>query len=148
MARIKKSIVINAPVEKVYAIARDPHRRATWYVGLSEPDRVTGNSEVGTVVEHAFLMADVHFPVTTTILEDHGNPEGSRWRAKNEGALAGEARWTYTPKDGGTEVTSETEYTVPGKALGKLADRLLIERMNARAMEDTLANMKLVCDAE
>ena len=146
MAHLKKSILIHAPVEKVYALARDPNRWATWYVGLSEPEEVSGEGEVGTVVKHSYLLAGMRFPVTSRVLEDHISPEGGRWKGKIEGPLAGEHTWVYTPKGGDTEVTVDIEYTVPGSALGRIADRLIIERMQERSLEQTLENLKMVCE--
>jgi len=146
MAHLKKSILIHAPVEKVYALARDPRRWATWFVGLSEPEKLSGEGEVGTVVEQSFLMAGMRFPVTTEVLEDYVSPEGARWKGKIGGPLAGEHTWTYTPRNGDTEVTADIAYTVPGKALGKIADRLIIERMQERGLEQTLENLKLLCE--
>jgi uncharacterized membrane protein len=146
MAHLNKSILIHAPVEKVYTVARDPKRWASWYVGLSEPEKLTGEGEVGTIVEHSYLLAGMHFPVTSRVLEDQVSPEGARWKGSIEGPLAGEHTWTYTPKNGDTEVTADIEYTVPGKALGKVADRLIIERMQARSLDQTLENLKLLCE--
>jgi coenzyme Q-binding protein COQ10 len=91
-------------------------------------------------------MAGVHFPVTVKVLEDHIGSEGGRWKGKVEGPLAGEHTWTYTPKNGDTEVTVDMEYTVPGKALGKIADRLVVERTQERSAEQTLQNLKLLCE--
>jgi uncharacterized membrane protein len=146
MAHLNKSILIHAPVEKVHAVASDPRRWAAWYVGLSEPEKLTGEGEVGTIVEHSYLMAGMHFPVTSRVLEDQVSPEGARWKGKIEGPLAGEHTWTYTPKNGDTEVSVDMEYTVPGKALGKIADRLIIERMQARSLDQTMENLKLLCE--
>jgi uncharacterized membrane protein len=146
MAHLKKSILIRAPVERVYALARDPNRWATWYVGLSEPEKLTGEGEVGTVVESSYLLAGMRFPVTSRVLEDRVSPEGAQWKGKIEGPLAGEHTWTYTAKNDDTQVTAEMEYTVPGKALGKFADRLIVERMTERSLEQTLDNLKLLCE--
>ncbi len=146
MAHIKKSIRIHAPVQKVFALARDPKHWASFWVGLSEPEEVNGTGEVGTVVKHSYLMAGVRFPVTSRILEDQMGPEGARWRGAIEGPLAGEQSWTYTPRNGDTEVTTDIEYTVPGSALGRIADRLIIERIQERSIEQTLENLKLLCE--
>ncbi len=146
MAHLKKSILIHAPVEQVYALARDPRRWVTFWVGLGEPEELTGQGEVGTVVKHSYLMAGMRFPVTSRVLEDHIGPEGGRWRGKIEGPLAGEQTWTYTPKDGDTEVTADIKYTVPGSALGRIADRLIIERMQEQVVEQTLGNLRLLCE--
>ncbi len=68
MAHIKKSIRIHAPVQRVFALARDPKHWASFWVGLSEPEEVNGTGEVGTVVKHSYLMAGVRFPVTSRSL--------------------------------------------------------------------------------
>ncbi len=147
MAHLRKSILIHAPVEKVAAFAGDPKNWATFWVGLSEPEELTGQGEVGTVVKHSYLMAGMRFPVTSRVLENTAGPEGTRWRGAIEGPLSGEQTWTYRRKDGDTEVTADIEYTVPGSALGRIADRLIIERMQERALEQTLGNLKILCEA-
>jgi hypothetical protein len=38
------------------------------------------------------------------------------------------------------------DYEVPGKLLGKIADRLIVERVNANAAENVLANLKAICE--
>jgi len=146
MAYLKKSILIHASVEDVYALARDPNRWPVWYVGMSELDELTGEGEVGTTAQFRYTMAGMSFPVTVEVLEDQSDPEGARWHGRIEGPLAGEQTFTYAPDDGDTEVTAEIEYTVPGKALGRVANRLVIERMQARSMEATLDNLKLLCE--
>jgi coenzyme Q-binding protein COQ10 len=115
---------------------------------MSEIEKLTGEGEVGTVAEFSYAMAGMHFPVTVEVMEAHIGPEGARWRGKIGGPLAGEQTWTYTPKDGDTEVTVDMAYTVPGKALGKIADRLIIERTQERSADQTLENLKRLCEAE
>jgi coenzyme Q-binding protein COQ10 len=146
MAHLKKSILIHASVEKVYGVARDPNRWPAWYVGMGGIEKLTGAGEAGTVAEFGYMMGGMRFPVSTEVLEDHVGPEGARWKGKIGGPLAGEQTWTYTPKNGDTEVTADLEYTVPGKALGKIADRLIVERTQERSLEQTLENLKLLCE--
>ena len=148
MALVKKTIVIHAPPEKVHALARDPNQWPTWFAGMGEIERLPGGGGVGTVVEHTFLALGIRFPVTLRVLEDHIGPEGSRWKAKMEGPFAGEHFWTHEPKNGDTETTAELEYTVPGAALGKIANRLIIERIMEGGLEQSLENLKLLCEAD
>ncbi|MDA8171795.1 MAG: SRPBCC family protein [Nitrospiraceae bacterium] len=148
MAHLKKSILINAPLDKVYTLARDPKRWASWWVGLSEPEKITGDGGAGTVVEQSYLLMGLRFPVPTRVLEDRIGPEGAFWKCKMEGPLAGEQTWTFIPKGNDTEVTAEMEYTVPGKLLGKIADRLIIERMMERNIGNTLENLKMLSVGE
>jgi coenzyme Q-binding protein COQ10 len=148
MAHMKKSILIHAPAEKVYALASDATRWSTWFVGMSEIDKLTGEGEVGTIAEFSYTMAGMRFPVTVEVMEARIGPDGARWKGKIGGPLAGEQTWTYTPKGGDTQVTVDMEYTVPGKALGKIADRLILERTQERAADETLENLKRLCEAD
>jgi len=146
MAHISKNAVIDAPLDKVYAVARDPDRWAEWFVGLSEPEKLEGSGEVGTVAEFSYALAGMNFPVKVEVLEDEIGPRSARWKGRIEGPLAGQQTWTYESVGGGTEVAMELEYTVPGSALGKLADRLVIERNQERAAEQTMENLKELCE--
>jgi hypothetical protein len=40
------------------------------------------------------------------------------------------------------------DYTVPGKLLGHIADKLVIERLQEKAIEQTLENLRILCEAE
>jgi uncharacterized membrane protein len=91
-------------------------------------------------------MAGMRFPVTTRVLEDRVSPEGAQWKAEIEGPLAGEHTWTYTPKNGDTMVTVDMEYSVPGKVVGTMVDRLIIECLQERSLDQTLENLKLLCE--
>jgi uncharacterized membrane protein len=146
MAFLQQGVVIHAPVEEVYAVARNPNRWPVWFVGMSEIEKLEGRGEVGTVAEFGYMMAGIRFPVTVEVLEDHIDEEGARWKGKIEGPLAGEQTWVYRPKDGETEVAVDMEYTVPGKALGKIANRLIIERTQERSLVQTLENLKILCE--
>lgn len=148
MAHISKSIVIAAPVAQVHATGQDPKRWTSWLVGLGEAEKVNGDGGAGTVVEHSYMMAGARIPVTTEVLENSSGPEGATVRVKARGPLEGEHTWTYEPANGGTRVTLDMEYRVPGAALGKIADRLVVERMQARSFEQSLENLKLLCELE
>ena len=148
MARIKESIYIDAPVKKVHEVADDPTTWSTWYAGLGEAERIEGDKGPGTVVEQSYLLAGVHLPVTTKVTENCEDPDGScHWKSVFEGPLSGWQNWDYEPSNGGTKVTAEIEYSVPASVLGKVADRLFIERMQERATRQTLQSLKQLIEA-
>ena len=148
MAQIHKSIEIKAPVEKVHSVGQNPERWTSWLVGLGETEKIAGDGGAGTMVEHSYVMAGARIPVTTEILENSSGTEGAKLRARAHGPLDGKHTWTYEPANGGTRVTLEMEYKVPGAALGKIADRLIVERMQSRAFQQSLENLKMLCEAE
>jgi len=147
MAHIEKKTLINAPIDKVYAFARDPHKWNTWCVGLAAPDELKGNGEVGTMVKHHYMVAGLPFPVTTNVLIDRFGPKDALWKGQIEGPLAGQHEWQYRALGDKTEVFLKLDYTVPGNIIGKFADRTLIEKMQEKAIETTLDNLKLLCEA-
>lgn len=143
MAHLKDSIFIAAPVDKVHGFAADVKKWPTWYVGLGEAESVEGDNSPGTVIKQSYMFMGVHIPVTTKVTENSMDAAGGRhWKAVNEGPLAGWHNWDYTPKDEGTLVEVEMEYTVPGSVLGKVADHLFVERSQERSLRHTLENLR------
>lgn len=43
-------------------------------------------------------------------------------------------------------ITTDFDYTLPGSVLGKVADRLLIEKMQGRDFRHSLENLKLLAE--
>jgi coenzyme Q-binding protein COQ10 len=147
MGHTKDSIHINAPADKVFEFLDDPHNWPTFMVGLSGPDKVTGENGVGQQVEWTFLMAGVHMHMDTRVTELRRDPDGgAHVRGEFLGSSPGWQTWDLKPENGGTLVAMEEEYTVPGSVLGKVADRLIIERMNARDVHHSLENLKLLLE--
>ena len=150
MSHIYKNTLVHAPVEKIYNFARDPQNWNTFFIGLGMPEEIKGNGTAGTVAKFPFTMAGLVFPVTIRVNDEKFVAGGKTyWKAAIEGPLAGNIEWNYVPKGTNeTEITLDINYTVPGKLLGKITDKLLIERMQEKAAATTLENMKLLCEAE
>lgn len=148
MHKINQSIRINKTPKEAYSIARNPASWSTWFNGLSGPDQLKGSGEKGTVGEFTYTLVGFHFPVTVEVTEDYSGDDGCRWCSDLKGPLAGNQSYDYQPIEGGTELKVEIEYTIPGKALGKLANRLIIERMQEKSVHQTLENLKMLCESE
>jgi hypothetical protein len=117
-----------------------------WLVGFSPgamplPD---GPAVLGTTFDCIFSMAGVSFDVTITYVE---HEEGVYDVLLTEGGVSSRHTWRYQPEGSGTRVTATIEYEVPGSALGRIADRLIIERLNSRNLEQSLENAKTILDA-
>ncbi|MBU2603341.1 MAG: SRPBCC family protein [Actinobacteria bacterium] len=146
MAHIHHTSRIGATVDQVYRVARDPQTWSTWYVGLEGPESLTGSGEAGTVGNFAFMLAGMRFPVTVEVLEDAQSSDGASWTGRIGGPLEGEHHWTYRPHGDETEVTLDVTYTVPGSALGRLADKIVLEKMMERNMHNSVENLRTVCE--
>jgi hypothetical protein len=148
MAHLKDTILINAPVEKVDAVVRDPNKWSAWVVGMSAPTRISGDGGVGTVVEHGMaLMWGIRRPTTTKVTEVRHDPDGSTfWRRESSGPLS--AWWTchHQPRGAQTLAVSELEYNLPWGVLGKACDRLFAAGIQKRSMRQTMENVKRLAE--
>jgi hypothetical protein len=148
MAHLKHTLFINAPVDTINAIVKDPHRWPEFWVGMSEPIRVFGDGGPGTKAEFSQEMMGWRLRVIDRTVEERHNADGSTdWRWQFEGSTFGWLTCHHEPRDEGTEITTDFDYSLPGSVFGKAADRLLIEKRSRRDFEDSLENLKLLAEA-
>ncbi len=87
------------------------------WVGMREPDRIEGDGGPGTKVEFDLHMLGIRMHETDETIEERHNPDGS------------------------------TDWRLPGSVLGKVADRLVVEKMQSRDFRHSLENLKLLAEA-
>ncbi len=157
MAHVKRTIRIDAALEEVCALARDPHRWDRWFVGWSDTEALVSNGHRRT-----YLAVGVRFPLTQPAVEDQ--VEGVvHWRAKAQGPtecislgssfeqllIACNQDWTYAAKGNETEVEVDLDLE-PGQRAEPArspADAATVERLQAQCLERSLANLKSLCEA-
>ena len=137
MAKVERSVTINAPVEKVFAYLDDPMNEPEWLPSLVEVRDVTGQG-VGQRWSWTYKMAGLLLEGETTLAEHIPNE-----RIVTESKGAAVSTWTYTfePHDGRTKLSVVVEYTVPVPVLGKLAEPLVL-RQTEREADLAMANIK------
>ncbi len=143
MTTLERSVFINASADAIQAITDDARRLPEWYAGIekAEPDDVF--PEPGGKVEMVYKAAGVTFNLTQTSVERVPGQGGVN---QMEGMVAGTNRMTFAPEGEGTQVTMRFEYEMPGGGVGKVVDRLLVERMNAQNLEKSLENLKSLAE--
>ncbi len=109
MAKIEKSIVIDAPVEDVFNYVEEPTNIPEYWPSVVEIKEVEQLPNGGARMTAVYKMAGVRFDVESECTEYVP------------------ATWIYEPHDGGTKVTVENEYTVQLPVLQKLAESFLIK---------------------
>lgn len=139
MARIEKSILIDAPWEDVDAVANDGNRTPEWFEGVESTTVDDTFPEVGGVMEQVYKVggASMNFKMTVTDYD-----RGNALKMKMEGMINGTQEWLIAPEGEGTRLTVIFDYDVPGGGLGAIADKLVIERTNSSNLEKSLANLK------
>jgi len=137
MPKVERSIIINAPVEKVFAYIEDPMNQLEWLPSLMEVKDVTGQG-VGTHFRWTYKMAGLRFEGESTLTE---HVPHERLVAQSKGGIVSTFTWTFEPHDGGTKLNLVVEYTVPVPVLGKLAEALVLKQ-NEREADLAMANIK------
>ena len=143
MARIEKTITINAPVEEVFGYVEEPANVPEYWPSVIEVKDVEELPNGGTKYAWVYKMAGVRFEGTS---EDTEHITNQRVVSKSKGGIESTITWTFQPEDGGTKVTFEAEYTVPIPLLGKLAEAFIVKQ-NEREAELLLANLKARMEA-
>ena len=142
MAKIQRSIIINAPPEKVFAYLQDPMNVPEWLPGMIEVRNITG-SDVGQCYEWTYKMLGIHFNGESEVTEVIQN---ERFVLKSKAGIESIWVYTYEPHEGGTKLSLDLDYKVPVPVLGKLAEKLVL-KTNEREAELALENIKTMVEA-
>ena len=137
MAKLTKSITINAPVEKVFGYVSDSTNLPEIWPSLVEMKDVKHLPDGRTTDHWTYKMAGMHLKGTTTT----EYVENKSVISKTEGGVKSTQIWTFEPEDGGTKATFEVEYTVPIPVLGRLAE-VIVVKMNEHEGDTIMANLK------
>ena len=142
MAKLERSITINAPVEKVCGYIK-PENLPEFWPSLVEVKDVQKLPNGGYSNKWVYKMAGMRFEGTSEDVEVIPN---ERLVSKTKGGIVSTQTWIFQPEASGTKVTFNVEYTIPIPVLGKLAEAIVV-KMNEHEMELLLANLKARIEA-
>lgn len=146
MAQASASTVIQKPVEEVFDFAATPHNGPAFIPNLNE------NSNIQPEKDGKGQTFDWHFNMAGVDLRGKG--EVAEWDRPHKSVLKttgdSESTWTYTfeEADGGTKVTAQVDYEIAENALSKVANKLVIEKVNQHTAEVMLQNLKTILEEE
>ena len=143
MAKIEKTITINAPVEKVFGYVSEPTNLPEIWPSMVEVTDVQPLPNGGKSYRWVYKMAGMRLEGTSEHTEYVAN---ERIVSKSKGGIESTITWMFQPEAGGTKVTTQAEYTVPIPVLGKLAEAFIV-KANEREGELILANLKARMEA-
>lgn len=144
MAHIEKSVVVDAPLADVFRYANTLGKTSEWFpLEVRNPNKEL--AEKGAKYDWSYSMVGVKFDGVTEYTDVVTN---ERVRLKTTGGIPSQWEYRYSSDGTRTRVEVTVDYDVPGKVLGKIADKLVVERINASTVEHALANLKAICEAE
>ena len=130
MAKIEKAIVIEAPVEKVFAFVTDFDN----FLKASSPEikmevlsRDESPQKVGDIIKVKVKIGDQVFEAdmeTTEFVKNKKHVVRQKGGAFKKMVLTDK----FEPTDGGTKWTTIMEYELPYSLLGKLIDKLKVRK--------------------
>jgi carbon monoxide dehydrogenase subunit G len=144
MAIVQRNVQIQATPQETMALLSDASRWPDWYPGMTEIN-VAAPFPPGQGGKVAFKVksAGMSMPVTETVLDYQ---PGKLQLFQMEGMLSGRARWELAPDGDGTRLTTTFDYALRGGVFGKLADALIVKRMNGKSLEEGLHNFKVLIE--
>jgi uncharacterized protein YndB with AHSA1/START domain len=138
MERIEKSVLIEAPVARVFEYMTDPTNLLEIWPSMVS----VANAEVKADGAHEFdwtyKMAGLHFHGRARTLDVERN---RRRVVRNDAGIPSTFTWGFEQREHGTEVTLLVDYELPIPLLGRLAAPFL-RRVNEREAETMLENLK------
>jgi len=144
LTRIEKSIVIEAPVEKVFDFLTDvdnfvktqhPETEMTVLSRDKGPDRVGSKGKVRAKIGGHVLEVEVE---TTELVKNK-----RRVMRQKSGALKKmETTDLFEPTEKGTKLTTIMEYELPYSLLGKIVDKLKVRKDIEKSMDYSAKKMK------
>lgn len=145
MVKIEKTVIIHAPVERIFAYMTNPaNLTEIWPCLVEVKDLYQTQEGTGTTYNWVYKMAGSHFEGTAEITELIPN---QRLVVRDEGGIKAIRTTTVQPADGGTKYTLQMEYVLPPSLLGEL-DPGFIQRLNECEADVVLANLKAKMEAE
>ena len=129
MAKVERSIIINAPVEKVFAYISDPNSELESIPSITDIRDITGEG-VGQKWGWSYKMVGVSLKGESEVIEHIPN---QRLVHKSTGGIMSTWTYTFSPENGGTRLNVVVEFTIPVPVLGKVGERLVLQRTEREA---------------
>ena len=137
MAKLTKSIIINAPIEKVFSYVSDSRNLPEIWPSLHEVKNFKRLRDGKITDSWTYKMAGIRLKGTTTTQY----VENVEVISRTKGGVKSIQIWTFKPANGGTKVTVDVEYTIPIPVIGKLAEKIVV-MINEHEGDVVMANLK------
>jgi hypothetical protein len=144
MPIVKTSILINAPENKIFDAMVDPTGIPNWAPIESVSNIIGEPGEIGSSADYTLQVFGIKLKQTMTVLQVD-KPYSIVYEMT--GGFPG--KWTYTLKteDNSVRVIAEVYYMVRGGAIGKIVNKILLQRIHQRKTELFTTGLKAFCES-
>ena len=144
MPIVETSILIDAPVDKIFDTMVDPEGIPKW-APIESVSNIRGSpGEIGSSADYTLRAFGIKLKQTMTVMQVD-KPYNIVYEMS--GGFPG--KWTYTLKaeDNGVRVSAEVNYTVRGGVIGNIANKILLQRIHQEKTELFVTGLKTFCEA-
>lgn len=144
MATIKRTITIDAPVEKVFNFMTTPDNWTRYVNSLTNVGDFSSDALApGTTFTWEYRMLGVKMHGTGTVTEFLKNRV---FAMKMAGTVPVSEHYTFTPSGDATELAMAMTYELPAKVLEKIASSSIAEKLNQKEAQNVLEKIKVFCE--
>ena len=148
MGHVRQMGHVDAPPDKTFGLAVDAKRGPEWNNSIVEVKDAGGMLDTvgasyvailklgGRRLETRWEVTKVEKPRLLELVAS--SPQGGQATSITRFEAAG----------GGTDMSIEVDYELPGGFVGGVADKLFVERAIERDVKHSLENFKAICEAE
>ena len=148
MGHVRHTGHIDAPPDRVFAMTIDATRDPEWNSSVVEVKDVTGLLDKAGASYTAMLKLGGRQLETRWEVVRVDKPRLIEQTATSAAGGRATSTTTFEPAAGGTDITIEVDYELPGGFVGGVADKLFVERAIERDVRHSMENFKAICEAE
>ena len=143
MARVAKSAVITGNADQIMNYIADVNNHPAFIGPLKSIANINGDAKKpGTAWDWTFVMAGVEFSGRS---ETVSYEPGKKFSYKTTTGILSTFTYTAEPASGGTKVTVDVTYDVPGNLLAKM-QASVVEKLNEAEGSRAVENLKAILD--
>ncbi len=144
MATIKRSIEIGAPLEKVFNFVSSPENWTRYVTSLIAVENLSDQEiKPGTTFDWTYRMLGTDFKGKGKVLDYEKN---RKFTMRMEGNFPITETYIFDGDQNSTTLTVEIEYELPGRLLGAIADKIVVEKLNVKEADTVLDKVKTLCE--
>ncbi len=140
MARIVKSIQIDAPRDHVFALALDFARQPEWTTFIKEALVTAGDGKSAGTTDCTVIKVGPSARKTESVWTEY--QAGEKFARRATSGMTLEERITFAESGGGTRVEWTVDYQPPMGPLGAFMDVFMMNRVFQNELEASLENLK------
>jgi len=140
VARVVKSIRIDAPREHVFALATDITKQPDWTTFVKEGVVTSGDGKSAGTTDRMVIRVGPRATTAENIWSEYAT--GEVFGRRTTSGMAMQEIMTFTAAGNGTQVEWAVDYTPPMGALGRFMDVFMMNRVYQNEIEASLENLK------